>query len=131
VVLVGLAVGHAIGIDVELVRPFDQYDLLARRFFAPDEYRAFCSVPEPARLSGFFQYWTRKEAVLKALGTGMSTRLDSFAVTLAETTQPIDFGMHATHASEWSLIQLEPCEGAVGAVATPFRVQRMQAKLIA
>jgi 4'-phosphopantetheinyl transferase len=130
VVLVGLAVGGAIGIDVELVRPFDDCDSLARRFFAPDEYRAICSLPEPARLSGFFRYWTRKEAVLKALGTGMSTRLDSFAVTLTETTRPIDFGAHATRAPEWSLIELEPCEGAIAAVATPFRVRRMQAKLI-
>jgi 4'-phosphopantetheinyl transferase len=131
VALVGLAAGRAIGIDVELVRPFAEYDLLARRFFAPDEYRAFCSLPEPARLSGFFRYWTRKEAVLKALGTGMLIPLDSFAVTLTKTTQPIDVGVHATRAPEWSLIELEPCAGAVGAVATPFRVRRMQAKLIA
>ena len=130
VVLVGVAAGREIGVDVELVRRFDERETLARRFFAPREYRELCSLPEPARSSAFFHYWTRKEAVLKALGTGMSIPLDCFEVTLAATVQRIDFHGQATCASEWSLIHLEPCEGAVGAVAAPFRVQRIQARLI-
>jgi 4'-phosphopantetheinyl transferase len=129
-VLVGVTVGPAIGIDVELVRQFDECDALARRFFAPREYRNLCALPEPAKSTAFFRYWTRKEAVVKALGTGMLTPLDSFDVTLA-TTQRMDFRAHGASASEWSLIDLEPCEGAVGAVAAPFRVERIEARLIA
>jgi 4'-phosphopantetheinyl transferase len=131
VVLVGVAVGQAIGVDVELVRRFDECEALARRFFAPGEYRELCSLPEPARSSAFFHYWTRKEAVLKALGTGMSIPLDSFEVTLSATTQRIDFRGQAACAAEWSLLHVEPREGAVGAVAAPFRVRRIQARLIA
>lgn len=130
VVLVGLAMGQAIGIDVELIRRLDDYDRLAQRFFALGEYRDLCALPEPARLRGFFRYWTRKEAVVKALGTGMRTQLDSFAVTLAATVQRIDFRASMPCASEWSLNQLEPCEGAIGAVAVPFRVRRIEARLI-
>ena len=131
VVLVGLAMDQAIGIDVELMRRLDDYDKLAQRFFAPGEYRDLCALPEPARLRGFFRYWTRKEAVVKALGTGMRTPFDSFAVTLTATVQRIDLRMSAPCASEWSLHQLEPCEGAIGALAAPFRVRRIEARLIA
>lgn len=131
VVIVGVTVGQAIGIDVELVRRIDDCEALARRFFAPREYRDLCALPEPARSSAFFRCWTRKEAVIKALGTGMSTPLDSFAVTLTETAQLIGFSGQVACGSDWSLIHLEPCEGAVGAVAVPFPVQRIRARLIA
>lgn len=131
VVLVGVTIGLAIGVDVELMRSLDECDALARRFFAPGEYRELCSLPEPARLNAFWRYWTRKEAVIKALGTGMSTPLDSFEVTLATTAQRIDFRTREATASEWSLIDFEPCAGVVGAVAAPFRVRRIEVRLIA
>lgn len=58
---------RAVGIDIEHRRTVDQLDKLVDRFFLPSEARTIQAEPEL-----FFQYWTCKEAFLKATGTGLS-----------------------------------------------------------
>lgn len=65
--------GHDIGLDGEAVREIDR-EGLARRFFAAPEIA-------PCR-DRFFEVWTMKEAVVKAMGGGLSIPLRQFAVAL-------------------------------------------------
>jgi len=60
-----------IGIDVERIREIPDADLVAGRFFSPAE-RAWMNNSEDR----FFLIWTRKEAILKLTGTGLSDHLD-------------------------------------------------------
>lgn len=63
-----------VGVDVERIdRKVDRATMLA--VLTPDELR---SVDEGT--VSFFEYWTRKEAYLKALGTGISGRLKELAI---------------------------------------------------
>lgn len=69
----------ALGIDVESVRPLaDLAELTAQ--LHPDEGRAIRALPPFERTAAFYRCWTRKEAVLKATGTGLSLPLDGFCV---------------------------------------------------
>jgi diguanylate cyclase (GGDEF)-like protein/PAS domain S-box-containing protein len=63
-----------IGVDVELMRTGKQK--IAQRFFAEDErkYLEKCWTDE-----AFTGIWTRKEAYIKAVGTGIAMSLDSFS----------------------------------------------------
>jgi 4'-phosphopantetheinyl transferase len=72
-----------IGCDIERhdVRLADR--AIARRLFAPGEQTALASLPADQWVEGFFECWTRKEAVVKALGTGLQHPLDSFEVSTA------------------------------------------------
>ena len=71
-----------IGIDLERERPIEYVDL-ARRYFHPNEVAAItASRDEAEQRRAFFLVWTLKEAVVKALGTGLSTPLDSFEVAI-------------------------------------------------
>ena len=80
-----VAVAHEreVGVDVEFRRPDVELDALAERVYADVEKRAWA---EHARTEGedraraFFRVWTRKEAVLKATGEGLSREPASFAV---------------------------------------------------
>jgi 4'-phosphopantetheinyl transferase len=54
-----------VGIDVEAIRPVENLDSLVQRFFLPSEYKAIQN-----NEALFFQYWTCKEAFLKAIGAG-------------------------------------------------------------
>lgn len=46
----------------------------------PTERRRVARLPVPGRWPEFLRYWTRKEAVLKQLGTGMATPLHQVVV---------------------------------------------------
>jgi 4'-phosphopantetheinyl transferase len=70
-----------IGVDVEHIETRRPLLPIAKRFYSPEEYARLdgCSADERAAL--FHQWWTRKEAVLKATGDGLrgglSVRVDS------------------------------------------------------
>ena len=59
-----------VGIDIELTGPVNfNYD----DYFTPTEQKNIRADQNPD--TAFFKYWTRKEAVLKAVGTGVYTPL--------------------------------------------------------
>jgi 4'-phosphopantetheinyl transferase len=72
--LVGLALTRVgpVGLDVERITEVD-VDGLARSVLHPDE--------RVADLAGFFRYWTRKEAVVKATGDGLGVALPEVRVS--------------------------------------------------
>jgi 4'-phosphopantetheinyl transferase len=59
--------GH-VGIDIEKPTSLSVADF--RQQFAPEEWDAILN--DPASPDIFYRYWTRKEAVLKAAGTGLN-----------------------------------------------------------
>lgn len=71
----------ALGIDIEAHRPLDP--ALPARVFTAAERAELDALAAHDRIAGFHRGWTRKEAVLKALGTGLALPLDAFDVTLA------------------------------------------------
>lgn len=80
--LVGIARGAPVGVDVEVHRPLPDALRIARAHFAPDEAAALGALPAGAVEPAFFGLWTRKEAVAKALGAGLSLPLGGFSLTL-------------------------------------------------
>jgi 4'-phosphopantetheinyl transferase len=68
-----------VGIDIELMQPIaiNQED-----YFTPTEQANIRAAKDPD--NEFFKYWTRKEAVLKAVGTGVYTPLLDIDVSADE-----------------------------------------------
>jgi 4'-phosphopantetheinyl transferase len=64
--------GVPCGIDVERIRPIQHMLDIARRLFAPEEFRKLDELPEEALQRRFFELWTEKEAWVKAHGRGLS-----------------------------------------------------------
>lgn len=76
---VGLAYGeYPVGLDIESVRGVKEG--VAKRFFTADEYEQIRKKEGTEKNSLFFQIWTRKEAVLKAAGTGLTISPERFSV---------------------------------------------------
>lgn len=80
VAVLAVARGGRVGVDVAALRPVPEAALIARRLFSPAEAAALAALPDTARLAGFYRLWTCKEAVVKALGGGLSIPLDAFEV---------------------------------------------------
>ncbi len=79
--LLSLAADGDLGIDLEVLREDRDLVALAARFFAPEERAALAELESGARSRAFHEIWTRKEAVLKTLGSGVFEGLDRFVVT--------------------------------------------------
>ncbi len=104
--------------DVELVRPLPDAEGVARSFFTKGERDALAALPEERRLRAFYETWTRKEALLKAFGSGLTVPLDSFEVTLTSRAPTRSTGAADPFGVEdYSLHGFEPGPGYVGAVA--------------
>jgi 4'-phosphopantetheinyl transferase len=114
------AVGHTrVGVDVERVRSIPDADGLVSRFFTRRECDQFHALPTADRPGAFLRAWTRKEAVLKAIGRGVQS-LDVCDVTFGEDEPPelIELEGDRSARSRWELFAWEPAVGymAAGAV---------------
>jgi 4'-phosphopantetheinyl transferase len=110
--------GQEVGVDVERVRSMHDLETVAERFFTPCEWFALRRLPPRERDVAFFSCWTLKEAVLKAVGSGLTGSLDSFAVTVRSDEPPafVAVAPGARGLERWSLQRLNPGEGYVGAL---------------
>lgn len=77
-----------VGIDIEYMRGDVKCLNLAQRFFSEQEYQALARLSGHELVRGFYRCWTRKEAFIKAVGSGLSLPLDSFAVNLENDDKP-------------------------------------------
>ena len=96
-----------VGVDVEAFGRRSNLLGIARRFFAPLELAAVEAAPPEKQERVFLNCWSRKEAVLKAVGAGLSIPLAAFDVV----SQPGTIVLHAEvpllTRSDWSLRDLE------------------------
>lgn len=75
---VALTAAAEIGVDVEAERPLPDLEELAAVTLAPGERVALSAATDPLGL--FLQLWTRKEALIKALGAGLRAPLTEIDV---------------------------------------------------
>jgi 4'-phosphopantetheinyl transferase len=126
VALFAFTLGWPIGVDVEAVRPMANAAGLIGRFFSADEIAQWRRTPSERQGIVFFQGWTRKEAWLKAVGSGLSFPLDQFCVTMDGTAKVLSIRGDVAVAAEWWLEGCEPCTGYVGAVAVRGQVDAVR-----
>lgn len=99
-----------IGLDIEQDEARPRREQISRRFFTEAEQRALARSPDR-----FLEFWTTKEAFLKATGLGLSGGLRS--IDCAGLSEPHG-GWHTSAAHPgWRFRQLRPQPGFAGAVA--------------
>ena len=106
-----------VGIDVEATDRTRDWLAIARRFFSAAEFAAIEACAEAQRQSAFFRIWVRKEAFVKALGAGIATGLDRFDVSAGAEPALTGARLDGVDAGEWSIRDLAPGPGYLGAVA--------------
>lgn len=115
--LLAVARDREVGVDVEAVRRLLNADQIVERFFSRREVDVYRHIAEPDRPEAFFRCWTRKEAYLKALGTGLSTPLDAFDVSLmADDPRLLHVADHPEEVARWSMRELRPEPGYLAAI---------------
>jgi 4'-phosphopantetheinyl transferase len=78
VAAVAVAAGFQVGVDAECVSRSTDWQTVAENYFAPEEWIYLTSLSDAEQRAGFFRVWTLKEALLKAVGQGLSIPLNAF-----------------------------------------------------
>jgi 4'-phosphopantetheinyl transferase len=104
-----IAVGRDVGVDVEHIDRTLTYEI-PERFFSPREVHDLRSLPIEDQHDVFFDYWTLKEAYIKARGMGLAIPLRHFTFVRHPGRAPeITFApeLHDDPAS-WQFAQFWP-----------------------
>ena len=117
-VLYAITHNRNIGIDLERIREDVAIEQISSRFFSEAEIVSMQQLTESKRNELFFQYWTRKEALIKATGVGLSVPIETFDVSgvngsiLSPIPLPGDHG----EKPQWYLQDLLPGPGYTAAI---------------
>lgn len=116
---------HQVGIDIEWLRDNVPFNDLAQRFFSAKEAAEIANLSSDQQKQAFFNTWTRKEAVIKALGMGLFIALNKFSVTTSLTEPPalLHLGDDVTVKETWSLVPFIPAPEYIATLAIPFIAQ--------
>lgn len=118
-VLLAFAGQARVGVDIERVRTSAGSDAIARRFFTAGEQAELAALAGPDRLEAFFACWTRKEALLKAVGLGIARGLSHVEVTCrpGDPARLVRSDLDEINPARWSLVDLAAAPGYRAALA--------------
>jgi 4'-phosphopantetheinyl transferase len=120
-----------VGVDVERMSGDRVVSDLASRVLSPSEYERFTLLAESERTRTFFQIWTLKESVLKAIGSGLSIAPECIEVSFYPN-EPELLRCPATaidDVNEWTVRSLQIGDGNyAAAVAVRRKTPAMEMK---
>jgi 4'-phosphopantetheinyl transferase len=107
--LIAVSRGIEIGVDVEQHRLAGVDSGLLDQVFTPRERAEFDRIAPESRRKAFFDAWTRKEALLKATGLGLSCPLHHIEVTIAPEHPPAcrAWAGGPDAAQHWQMVTLD------------------------
>jgi 4'-phosphopantetheinyl transferase len=109
-IVLGVTKGRALGVDVENLSAREVSIDFAGRFFSPQEVADLNAAPPDQQQYRFFEYWTFKEAYIKARGMGLSLPLDKFSFHYPQS-DTVNIEIHpdlADDAARWQFWQFRP-----------------------
>ena len=112
-----------VGVDVEQVRRLPEFKELVSQFFSVREAAEFSRLPWKEQPTAFFNLWTRKEALLKAMGEGIAHSLGRVEVSFlpGESARVLSLPVGPWAGCEWSLVELAISPAYAAALALPAR----------
>ena len=120
VAVYAFAIGQEIGVDVEEHRNFPDAHQLAQRFFSPVEAEWLGNQPAEQTPTAFLRCWTCKEAVVKALGSGLMAPLQEFTVAHWQTPPHLLWPAASIPARSIHLLNPPPNYSAALAATSPI-----------
>ena len=116
-ILIGLTLRVPVGVDLERIRPLPNWYALAAHCCSAQELNWLAGRPANDQERDFFRLWTAKEAVLKALGTGLASPPERVTISLPDTDS--GFAGVAGTSSPWTLFST--CPDADHTIAAAIR----------
>ncbi len=102
--LIAVSRGREVGVDVERVQRDIEFDPIVEHYFDPRETWDLRTAPPQERVRKFFDLWTRKEACVKAEGSGLGLRASTERFAARNLCPALGYaGAVASEGEEWRL----------------------------
>jgi 4'-phosphopantetheinyl transferase len=109
--------GNAVGIDIEVVQSKRNILRIAQHYYAPAELTQLLALPAREQQDYFYRLWTLKEALFKALGSGISAGLDKAAFELKGGSITVRIDPLLEAGADWQFQQWSLAPEIYGALA--------------
>ncbi len=108
-----------VGVDVEQIRIIPDALAVAQRMLTTREHDELTALSEELRLTRFFEYWARKESLVKSLGRGLWQPFDTFSLheSSGDEAQRVTMQLDGVNETHWVRPLPTPREGFVAALA--------------
>ncbi len=113
-----------LGVDIERRRPLESLWTMAETVFTAEERAVLAALPQTSQQAAFFRAWVRKEAALKAEGTGIT---DALRFRVPVTTDPLP---QPAQVGSWQVIDLDAPTGFVAAVALSSEIETQNVHVV-
>lgn len=118
IALVAIAIEQEVGVDVESIGEKSSILETAQLFFSPAENTMLSQCPSHLKKDFAFGIWTRKEAVLKAVGLGFAYPPHRLTVsTGGSEPERVEIMTEPGREKSWSIANLTTAEGYRAALA--------------
>jgi 4'-phosphopantetheinyl transferase len=107
-----------LGVDIETFKPRSNLVALANKCFADEEIAYWNSLPEAEKTVGFYRFWTRKEALVKATGRGIALGLNLCVINPENQATFLRVPADCEPASTWKLLDIVLGQGVCSALVT-------------
>ncbi|MGQ0541500.1 MAG: 4'-phosphopantetheinyl transferase family protein [Blastocatellia bacterium] len=127
--LLAVSATNEIGIDIEFVDQGFDWRRIADNYFSAQELSEMNSISEKKQTEAFFTGWTRKEALIKALGMGLSYPLNQFEASMTATDiRQVMLDDECKQMRKWTLVSIptEPRYVAALAIEDGFKAIRFR-----
>lgn len=119
-----LAAGpRELGVDIEVWDPCHDPESLAGEILAPNELEYWLILSPAERAAAFYRFWTRKESLAKAVGSGIGIGVASIETTTGSLAKFLGLPKDCGKPSDWHLIDLDFGAGISGAMSRRRRLQ--------
>lgn len=115
--LFALSNNSEIGVDIEFIKALIDIDSLAEKYFSNDElsfYKALSTYE--LKLIFFYRIWTRKEALLKGIGTGINDKMKNISVILNGSPNKSELSIKFNNQI-WQIEDLHLQDNFIGSIA--------------
>ena len=123
---IGITPGKEIGIDLENLQRIPAVSALERFLFTDAELQLFQLLDESQRNAVFIRSWTRKEALLKASGDGLTKAMSDLEIAFIEDNR---FSLEMTedqgNKTDWFLEHFNGMDTCLGALAVKGNVKEV------
>ncbi|MEM1357407.1 MAG: 4'-phosphopantetheinyl transferase superfamily protein [Bacteroidota bacterium] len=114
--------------DAESVNDKIETETLVHRFFSPVEIHNITAIPLVDQPVAFFRLWTRKEALIKAHGAGLSLPLAQFGISVKEEEEVrvLHTDWAPEEAGQWSVVSFTVAPDTLGAIAQKAAFKKLE-----